>query len=73
MINMTEGPLGTLDQGNGEKPIVKWAVWFWTMKGYHPTLQDALKAAAEIEMPPEMIRPVPVAITEDTSWEPVQK
>jgi hypothetical protein len=54
-------------------PIDHWEVWFLTMKGYHKTLADALKHAEEIEMPPELIRPVPVAISVNNEWEPVHK
>ncbi len=63
----------TMTLGAGEKPIEKWVVWFYTMKGYHTTLEEALIAADETDMPPEMIRPVPVALTIDGTWEPAHR
>jgi hypothetical protein len=62
-----------MELGGGEVRIVRWAVWFLTMRGYHPTLAEALKHAEETDMPPELIRPVPVAIGENGAWEPVHK
>lgn len=63
----------TMQLGGGESPIVRWEVWFLTMRGYHPTIEEALKNAEETEMPVELIRPVPVAIASNGAWEPVHK
>ncbi len=59
MINLEAG---TVD---GE-PITSWVVWFRTYKGLHRTLEEALVACMSTEMPPDLIKAVPVALTATT-------
>lgn len=66
-------PFGSMQLGGGEIPIVRWEVWWVTMRGHHKTLAEALVHAEETEMPPEMIRPVPVAIGPNDEWEPLYR
>ena len=73
MIYMDKGPLGTIRYGDIESPIKSWEVWFMTMRGYHKDLPSALKDAEETEMPPELIRPITVAVAENGLTEPVHK
>lgn len=47
-----------------EKPITGWTVWFRTLTGLHQTMDDALIAAAAEELPPHMIKAVPIALAE---------
>lgn len=49
--------------------IVKWEVWWRTIRGLHTTLPEALRNAEETDMPPEMVRAVVVAIDEHGHYE----
>jgi len=51
------------------KPIVRWEVWWRTVVGLHKKLDDALTAAILEEMPPMMIKAVPVAVADDGDYE----
>lgn len=51
------------------KPIVRWEVWWRSPDGLHKTLDEALMSAMAAEMPPQLLKSVPVAIAEDGSYE----
>lgn len=57
------------DQTLNGKPIKLFTVYFRTIRGLHTTLDEALKEAEEVAFPPEMIRPMPVAIDIDGHFE----
>lgn len=50
---------------NGQ-PILRWEVWFRTIRGLHQTLDEAREHAVLTEMPFDLIRPTPVAVAEST-------
>lgn len=53
-----------------ESPVVKWAVWFQTPMGVVDDLAMAIGMCTQNDMPAQLvIRPVPVAIAEDDSYE----
>jgi len=43
------------------------------MRGLHRSLDDALKHAEELEMPPELIIPVTVAVGENGQYEAIYR
>ncbi len=51
------------------KPIAQWVVWFRTYQGLFKTQMAAAISADATDLPPEMIRPIPVALTEDGEYE----
>lgn len=51
------------------KPIVQWVVWFRTFQGLFKTQADAAESAALTDLPPEMIKAVPVALDVDGNYE----
>lgn len=51
------------------KPIKVFSVYFRTIRGLHTTLDEALEEAEKVAFPPEMIRPIPVAIDVDGHFE----
>lgn len=51
------------------KPIQEWVVWFRTYQGLFRTQKAAADSAEATELPAEMIRPIPVAITENGDYE----
>lgn len=61
---------GEIRWGERVTSIVRWEVWFQTVKGMHPTLGEALEMAALADMPADLIRAIPVAIGEDGAVEP---
>lgn len=69
MINFAFGTM-RLDNERFEK-IEKWVVYFRTMEGLFTTLPEAVESASRIEMPLEMIRPVPVALDKHGHYEEV--
>lgn len=71
MIQLDIGPQGTVTMTGESSPVVRWEVWFRTLRGLHTTLAEALMNAAETDMPPELIRPVTVAIAENGHYEEV--
>ncbi len=73
MIYMDQGDLGTIEMDGKTHPIKAWEVWFMTMRGLHTTLPDALLHASATDMPPELIRPVTVAVAEGGVYEAVHK
>ena len=67
MVDLESNTVKTM--GKTEK-IIRWEVWFWTIKGLFPSLEAAIESAREIDFPVEMVKPVPVAIGE-TIYEPM--
>lgn len=72
MIYMEQGELGVIEMDGKTFPILRWEVWFQTIMGLHKTLPDALIHASNHDMPPEIIRPVTVAVA-DGMYEAVHK
>ena len=52
-----------------EQPIKKFEVWWRTPMGLHNSLDVARIIAESVGMPIYMIRAVPVALTEDGTYE----
>lgn len=58
---------GTLKVGDRpEEKIERWVVWFVSMLGTHPTIEEARTACEKTGQPNFMIRPVPVALGSTT-------
>lgn len=61
-----------IDKSNNllnNRPIVLWTVWFRTYQGLFKTQAEAAASAEATDLPPEMIRPIPVALDEEGNYE----
>lgn len=63
MINLATGEMKVGDQNDS---LQKWAVWFVTVEGTHPSLDEALKSCETTGQPTWSIKPVPVALGKTT-------
>lgn len=53
---------------NGQ-PITQWVVWFRTYEGLFKTPEEAAESASRTELPPELIKAVPVALDDNGNYE----
>ena len=51
------------NQTLNDEPIERWEVWFSTVKGTTRSLEEAVQVHKDCDFPPEIIKPVSVAIS----------